>query len=320
MKLSRKAFIRTGSLLAAFADIRIASAQDLPTLRVAGPPLEGFTVIYYAVHSGLFRRHGVNVEIVNINSGSAATAALLGGSVHVAWPTAVAVFQAHLRGFPLRIIGPGNLYRTEAPAFVLFVKGDSPIRGARDLNGKTIATTSLKDLNWVGISSWADSNGGDSSTFKFIELPASAVVAALAEGRIDATNVTTPYMEQGTTAGTIRPLAKDFDTIGKRFVLGLYISSVDAIAANKDAMTRFVNALHESILYVNAHLGDTADLVASFTGMDTALVRRSTRTTHAEYVEVADLQPLMDAVVKYKVIERSFPVEELFSSVMLRRA
>jgi NitT/TauT family transport system substrate-binding protein len=319
LKLNRKTFIRTSAALAALAGPGIAKAQDLPTLRVAGPPLEGFTVMHYGVRSGLFRRHGVNVEIVPINSGSAATAALLGGSVHVAWPTAVALFQAHLRGFPLRIIAPGDLYRTEAPVFILFVKGDSPIRDARGLNGKTIATTSLKDLNWVGISAWADSNGGDSSTFKLIELPSAAVVPAIAEGRIDAANVATPYMEQGTAAGTIRPLAKAFDTIGKRFLLGLFISTVDAIAANRDAMTRFVSALHEATLYLNAHLGETADLVASFTGMDAAVVRRSTRTLNAEYVDVADLQPLMDALVKYKVIERSFPVEELFGSVMLRR-
>ena len=54
--------------------------------------------------------------------------------------------------------------------------------------------------------------------------------------------------------------------------------------------------------------------------MDAAIVRRSTRTLNAEYVDVADLQPLMDAVAKYKVIDRSFPLEELYSSVMLRRA
>ena len=318
--MNRQTFISMGASLAAFGAPALARAQGLPTLRIAGPPLEGFTVIHYGVRSGLFQRRGVNVEVVSINSGSAATAALLGGSIHIAWPTAVAVFQAHLRGFPLRIIGPGDLYRTEAPVFMLFVKSDSPIRDARGLAGKTIATTSLKDLNWVGISSWADANGGDSSGFKFIELPAAAVTAALAEGRIDAANVSTPYMEQGMAAGTIRPLAKDFDTIGKRFLLGLFISTVDAINANKDAMTRFVNALHEAIVYVNGHLADTADLVASFTGMDVALVRRSTRTMNAEYVDAADLQPLMEALAKYKVIDRSFPIDDLYSSVMLRRA
>ena len=81
--------------------------------------------------------------------------------MQVAFTSLPAVLQAHVRGVGFKIVAPAQYYLTEAPTVGLIVKKDSPIRTGRDLNGTTIATSSLKDLNSTATLAWMDKNGGD---------------------------------------------------------------------------------------------------------------------------------------------------------------
>lgn len=295
-----------------------AGAQELATIRVAGPPIEDLKNVYYGMRSGLFRRYGLNVEVLPVNSGSAALASLVGGSVQVATSSPLPLFQAHLRGVPFQIVAPGQWYTSDAPTNAMFVRVDSTIRTGRDLNGKTIAVQSLKDLGWAATAAWIDQNGGDVRSVKVVELPLSAVLPAIEEGKIDAGSLATPFIEQGLTGGKVRLLAKNFDAIAKRYEAGLYIATADYIAANRDQMSRFAHAMHDASAYTNTHMAETVDLVASFTGIDRAVIARGTRTTDPDYLEARFLQPVIETAFKYQLIDRAFPAEELFSSVLLR--
>ena len=72
------------------------------------------------------------------------------------------------------IIAPANEYISPgtARASGLVVAATSPIRQAKDLNGKTIACTALHSVAETAPRAWIDENGGDSSlVVKFIEFP-----------------------------------------------------------------------------------------------------------------------------------------------------
>jgi NitT/TauT family transport system substrate-binding protein len=296
-----------------------AHAQDLPKIIVAGPPIDDFKTVYYGIRSGLFRKYGLEVEALQTNSGAAALASVIGGSVQVAFTSVPAVLQGFARGVPFRVVAPAQWYLSEAATSALFVRVDSPIRSGRDLNGKTVAVQSLKDLNWAVTLAWIDQNGGDSKTVKVVELPNSAVLPAIEEGRIDAGSLASPFLEQGLSSGKARMLAKSYDAIAKRFQASVFVSTADYIAANGDAMGRFVRAMHESIVYTNTHLPDTVALVASYTGVEPAVVARSVRAIDPEYIDPKDLQPVIDVAFRYKLIDRNFTADDLISTVALRR-
>jgi NitT/TauT family transport system substrate-binding protein len=292
----------------------------LPTIRVAGPSQEGFKTVYYGVRAGVFRKYGVNVEIVPVGSGAAALAALAGGSIQVALTSTIPFFQAYTRGLPFQIVAPGQQYVSDYATQALFVKKDSPIRRGSDLNGKVVAVQSIKDLNWAATLAWIDSTGGNSGSVKVIELPLAAVTPAITEGRIEAGTLSAPYLQQGIATGRLRLLAKDFDILGKRFEVAVYIATKDYIAANPDAMTRFARAMQESAVYVNTHPAETVDLIASFTGVDPAIIARAARTTDPEYVDPRDLQPTIDLAYKYKLLDHTFSAEEIIGPTALRSA
>jgi NitT/TauT family transport system substrate-binding protein len=295
-----------------------ASAQDLPTVRITGPAIDGFKTTYYALRAGLFRKHGLNVEIVQMGTGAAGLAAVAGGSVQVAFTSLPALILAHLHGLPFQIVAPGQLYLTDVPAEVLLVKKDSPIRTARDLNGKTIAGAYLSDLGTTATLAWVDQNGGDSKSMKVLEVPVQIALEALDAGRVDAFPVAAPYYDQDLATGQVRILAKPFDAIAKRFQAAAYVANKDYVSGNADTMDRFARAVHESILYTNAHLPETAALVASYSGVDAAIVARSVRAVDPEYVEARNLQPYIDFAAKYKLIPNGYGAQDLIAPTALK--
>jgi NitT/TauT family transport system substrate-binding protein len=298
--------------------VSAVQGQDMPTVRVVGSPIDDFKPVYYGVKSGLFKRFGINVEIIPAASGSAALAAVIGGSAQVGFSSLPAILSAHLRGVGFKIVAPAQMYITEAPAVVLLVKKDSPIQTARELNGKTIAGQSLGDLNSIATAAWVEQNGGDSKTLKFVELPNSTAVPALETGRVDAFPVAAPYFDQALATGNVRILAKPYDAIAKRFEATAYVALDTYVANNSDAMTRFGRAMHDAIVYCNSHLPETADLVSSYSGVDAATVAKSVRAVDPEYVEASNLQPFIDFVAQHNIISRGFDASEIIASTVLK--
>jgi hypothetical protein len=84
-------------------------------------------------------------------------------------------------------------------------------------------------------------------------------------------------------------------------------------------MSKFVHAMHDSIVYTNTHLAETVPLVASYTGVEPAVVARSVRAIDPEYIDPKDLQPVIDVEFRYKVIDRTFNADDVISSIALRR-
>jgi NitT/TauT family transport system substrate-binding protein len=316
-----RALLRTGVLLLACWTAAAAGAttQTLPVVRVATCVCDDVKTVLYGMRTGIFQRYGVTVEHVAVANGAAALASLIGGSSDVALSSDLPVFQAHDHGIPITIVVPAQWYLSEAAtAGTLLVKSDSPIKSGRDLNGKTIAVQSIKDLNWAGTMAWIDATGGDSHSVKAIELPLPAVIAAISEGRVDAGSVQTPFLEEGIASGKVRLLAKTYDAIGKRFEAAVYVSTLDRVNANREALSRFAHGMHDAAVYTNSHPAEMTEIVATFTKMDPALVARTLRTTDPEYLDPKTIQPVIDAAYRYKLIDRPFRAEELFSSVVLR--
>src|SRR5512140_899916 len=61
-------------------------AAELPLVRIAhGAFSEKVVLLWLGAEQGLFRKHGVNVEVINIRSGPQTMAALVSGDIQVAY-------------------------------------------------------------------------------------------------------------------------------------------------------------------------------------------------------------------------------------------
>ena len=195
----------------------ITTAQEPITIRVAGPPNEGYKDVYYAVQSGLFKKYGLDVQTRITNGGAVVLAGLVGGSYEIAYSNLVPVLEAHLRGVGFQIVAPSTMFQSDQTQNAMLVAKDSPLRTAHDLNGKTIGTQSLQDLNSIAMRAWIDKNGGDATTVHVLEVPSAAAVQSLIAHRIDAMALSEPLLGEALATGKVRIFAKPQTAIADRF-------------------------------------------------------------------------------------------------------
>jgi NitT/TauT family transport system substrate-binding protein len=316
--LHRRDFLRVSALTALGAvSVRGAAADELKTVRVLEVPTDGAKSVLYAEKAGLFRKRGIDANIVPIGSGSAIYAAVVGGSADFGSGSLWPVFEAYAHRVPLRIIAPASLYRADRPDGFLLVAKDGPIKTPRDLNGKILGGDSTKDISVMAIRSWLDQKGGDGKTLRSVELKQTEQLSALDAGRVDAVLLKPPYLTVALETGKYRELGTPYDAVAPRFALSCWVSTVDYIAKNPDTVKAFTAGLLEAAKYTNANQAATTDLVAAFSGQDAAVLGRGIRSTTAETVTAADFQGPLDFAYKSGVIDQHFDLSGVLASTVV---
>jgi NitT/TauT family transport system substrate-binding protein len=195
---------------------------------------------------------------------------------------------------------------------------DSPIASAKDLNGKTLPTPSLRDIVETSSRAWIDANGGDSKTVHFVEMPSAAVLAALLDGRVAAATLSNPYFGNVAASGKVRLLSRPEDAIAKRFMITAWFATESYIEKNHDALARYVQTIQQSATYTNAHHAETVPVTAPFWGLEPSVLAGMTRSYVGSFVDVRDIQPVIDAALKYGIIDKALDAQQMISSVALR--
>jgi NitT/TauT family transport system substrate-binding protein len=318
MKMRRSHSLALLAAPLALAGREPARAQDLTPLKIAAPANDTATSALYAIKAGLFRRAGLNVEIVPMNSGAAVASAVAGGAIQIGNSSLVTIIEAHAKGVPFTLVATSGMIESNVLYSAMVVKKDAPFKVARDLNGKTAASPALRDLNAISMANWIDRNGGDSTTVHFVELTASAIPAAITDGRIDTGIIGTPFLQAGVDDGSIRVFAKAFDAVARRFIHIAWFTTTDYASKNRDAIERFARVMHDAAIYCNAHQAETAPLIIEFGKVDPKLVTKLARVTFADYLTASMIQPLVDVAAKYKAIDKPFDAQDLISPYALK--
>lgn len=290
-----------------------AASATPQNLRVLLFPTDGVKTLLWAQQQKLFERRGYAIEFVKMQSGAATVPALVGGSGEFGAGSLFPMFAAFARGLPIKLVAPTSLYLSDHADSLLLVRSDSPIRTAKDLDGKIIGVDSLNDVYTLATRAWVDEGGGDGSSLKPVEIPAAETFAALVAGRIDTGVFKTPFGSIALDTGKVRLLGKPLDAIAPHFLLSCWVATADYIAKNPEVVKGFVEALTEAARYTNTHQAQTVDLVASFTGQDPAAVAHAIRSISAETVTLADFQAPLDFALKYGIISKGFDLNGLLA-------
>src|SRR5215469_8126562 len=211
MSISRRSAFTLGA--AALLVPQIARTQTLISVKAAGVPEDSITPALWAQQSGIFRKYGLDVLVDAQRSGSAVAAGVAGSAYQFGKSSLMALIAAHSHNVPIMIIAPAGMYDVSKPITGLLVKTDSTIKSGADLNGKTIAVSSLGDLYTVGTYAWLEKTGGDWTSVKLVELPISAIFDAVVGGRVDAGGTIVPDSEAAHATGRVRSSAVAFGAV-----------------------------------------------------------------------------------------------------------
>lgn len=254
------------------------------TITVASLPLVDGAALYVALKHKFFDQEGLHVQVKPVAQSIQALPALQKGQVDViAGANYVTFLQANEKGLlKLRIIADGA---ANASRFTeVLVMPNSPIKQAKDLEGKTLAVNILNNIQSLTTNQVLKANNVDPTKVKYRAVPFPQMGAALQKGQIDAVN-------------TAEPFGTDFQRkLGARMVVDVggapvtdlpisgYVSTQEFVDKNPKTAAAFQRAIQkaqqlmatdrkqvEAVLPGYAHIDPQTASVLSLPGYPTSL-------------------------------------------------
>jgi NitT/TauT family transport system substrate-binding protein len=292
---------------------RQASAADaLVTVRFAMPPIDGAAVPYYARDLGYFHDAGIEPQIAKVASGSAIATSVIAGDVEIGYSNVLALAQAHEHGLPVKVIFPGSLYQSSSPSTVLVVANNSPIRGPKDLAGKTLGVPGVGTLLQLAPMAWVEAHGGDPKSIRFVEMAPQLIAPAVAAGRLDAGSVSEPYITLN--SGKVRILAPGLDGVAPTFVSGAWFVSQAWAGANPRTIVAVIAILKKTAQWANAHHEESGALIAKDLAVDPDVATHMIRSVYPEQLIQSQFQVQIDVAARYNFLQSAFPAADLIFS------
>jgi NitT/TauT family transport system substrate-binding protein len=221
----------------------VACSDELLKVAVGAPNNWDSGLPDVGQRAGIFKKHGLTLEILYTHGGGETMQAVISGSADLGISAGTAgVFGAFAKGAPVRILLAGT---TGASDLYWYVPASSPLRSFADLDGKT-----------VGYST----NGASTHTtllalikhFNVAARPISTGAAALTmtqamSRQIDVGWASPPFGLDALSEAKIRLIARGSDAPSTRDqTVRVHIVNADALAKRRDAMNRFMAAYRET--------------------------------------------------------------------------
>lgn len=234
--------------------------------------------IFMAHQEGLFKKHGLEVEMIHIPSSSRAIQAILAGEIAISFMDGSNVTAANLKGANIALIAAG----TNRQVFSLIAKPE--FKRIADLKGKRIGitrigssthTSALFALGSAGL------KGADYQLLPLVQVP--NIFTALAAGQIDAGVMSPPTNARAKKAGFVElmNLAKE----GPEFVSVAIGTSRTYIKANEDIVRRVVRAYAEGIQVFKANKEASLRMIEKQLKVADPEIREDTYAQFRDYLE-----------------------------------
>src|SRR5918999_3097081 len=226
--------------------------------RVGFPSLAtGFAPSWVAADKGIWKKHGLDVELIFLRGGSRTVSALIGGSVDFIIGSDLGVTTAILQGATLTRVG----VTTNTLGYSMVTQPG--IKTVRDLKGKIVGITPGRDAAYARVVKLLRDHGMDATkevTFLSVgDGGPAARVAALSSGVIHATMFTPPSDMISEKAG-MRILTKiDVANVG-----GGLNTSIAILQKSRPQVLRFLRGYMEAIQYLKTHKDESLRIFSKY--------------------------------------------------------
>ena len=268
------------------------SAQEAFKLAVGQRGNWDTSIAELGKRGGIFKKHGIELEILYTQGGGETQQAVISGSVDIGVAAGImGVLSAYSKGAPVRILGNQTAGGTD---LFWYVKADSAVKSLKDTAGKTIAYSTngssthgivVALVNENGLKARPTATGGPSAT-----------LTAVMSDQIDIGWSAPPFGLDLLEQGKIRVIASGNDANAFRNqTVRVLLTNVQTLKDRKPAIERFMAAYRETLDWMYAS-DEALKIYADFVGIPEARAKR----TRDDFFPKAALNP--DSVVGLDVI------------------
>jgi NitT/TauT family transport system substrate-binding protein len=247
-------------------------AQSQERLKVAIPQRGAWDsgVAELGQRGGIFKRHGLVLDVLFTQGGPESIQGVIGGSIDVA--TAVgtsAALGTFSKGAPIRLIGSEMI---GAPELYWYVRAASPVRAIADFNGRTIAYSLTGSSSHAAVLALIQQYGLRATPVSTGSIQATATQTMT--GQVDIGFGAAPFGLDMVEDGRARIVAtgNDVASLATRSVR-VNVTNASILARRRDAIARFMQAYRETVDWMYADAA-ALSVYKDYSGLPEAIVRR----------------------------------------------
>lgn len=247
-----------------------AEAQTKIRVGKAIPAAFSFVPLDVGMETGIFKKHGVEIQEYGFAGSAKLQQALAAGSIDMGLGSGPELaFIA--KGAP----SMGVAAMANAPSLlVMDVDKNGPIHSAADLKGKTVAISTVGSLTEWLVHELSRQQGWGTDGIKTLPLGAdAALISALATHQVDGIviDVATSYRleEEGRSRIAVR-----FGTLFKDFHIHVIYASNAFIAKNPDGVRAYLAGWFETIAFMHQQKAKTVEIASRVMGVSPEIAGR----------------------------------------------
>ncbi len=306
-KLTVAALLPLLALTACGSGRETAASTDggVTTVNVGVIPTIDVAPLYLAQKKGIFEKHGLKLELKEVQSGAAATAAVMSGEYQFGFAAPVPEIQSQAKGLPITVVA-GAISQGPALSQALVVKGGSPINSVTDLAGKTVAVNALQGINDLVTRATVQNAHGNEKDLKFIALPYPDMQAALDTGRIDAAWLIEPMLSSALAAGD-KVISENPQgaLVGPDTSFSSYFTTRSYAKERASTVDRFVEAVNEANEYAEQHPDEVRRIIPDYTAIKPDIAAKMAIGRYITTLDEPTYKVLGDYMLQYGWIDKA---------------
>jgi NitT/TauT family transport system substrate-binding protein len=228
-----------------------AAAQE--KLRVGKAVAEAFAFVPLdvGVRQGIFKRHGLDVEITSFGGGARLQQALAADSIDIGVSAGPELALLE-RGAPVK----GVAMPFGPPVYLmLLVRADGPVRTTADLKGKIGVSSARSLTGWLAVE-LSRQQGFGARGIELVGSPPRTSLASIKTGQIDGMVTDITFALRAQQAGEGRILL-GFGDLVRDFHTHIIYAANKLIAAKPDTVRRFNAGWFDTIAFMRANKAET---------------------------------------------------------------
>ncbi|MGN9838678.1 ABC transporter substrate-binding protein [Nonomuraea sp. H19] len=289
-----------------------AGGLEKTKLKIATLPAIDSAALYVAIDQKLFEKEGLEVTPQIVQAAPEAIPMLLNGEIDAMFGNYVSMFQAHDKGsLKLRILAEGS--RAAPDSLSIMALPDSPIKTAKDLEGKTINVNVLHNFQELALAQVLKANNVDPASIKYVQVTFQNIMPSWRGGQIDAAYLGEPMVTAATSTMGARKILDPASGPAAEFPISGYVSTQDWYDKNPKVAAAFQRAIHNAAKLMENNREVVAKVLPTFTQIEAATAATVTFPYFSSNDNPVRLQRVADWMLEAKWLTKAIKVESLMS-------
>ncbi|GAA0564124.1 hypothetical protein GCM10010172_54430 [Paractinoplanes ferrugineus] len=280
-------------------------------VKVGVIPIVDVAPIYLGKAKGFFTKQNVDLSLEQAQGGAAIVPAVVSGQYQFGFSNVVSLMIGQSKNVPIKAVANGNNATADAAKdFSGLLVKDSAITRPKDLEGKTVASNTLKNIVDTSVKDLVRKDGGDPSKVKFVEIAFPDMAAALDANRVQAIFVVEPFLTSAKAKGWKQ--IGSFAAVSPSLQVAAYFTSQQLLGEKADLVKRFSAAMKESLAYADAHPDEVRQIVTTYTTIKAEAAAAMTLPKFAPDMDKTSLDTMSNLLVQEGLLAAPADTAKLF--------